>query len=171
VRRSALQRSDFARGLKVNSSVIQVAGTTVPTATGLIARQTGVDMKTLLAVPLFALAAIGPAAAQTLRPAVVSVTMENFKFEPNAIQLRAGVPTVLHLVNNSGGGHSFAAPEFFAAASVAPASRPLVHEGKVDLAKHSAVDVELTPAAGQYPLKCSHTLHAAFGMTGTIVVR
>jgi plastocyanin len=97
--------------------------------------------------------------------------MENFKFEPNAVQLRAGVPTLLHLVNNAGGGHNFTAPQFFAAAKVAPASQPLIHDGKVEVAKHSAVDIELTPAAGQYPLKCSHTLHAAFGMTGSIVVR
>ena len=128
-------------------------------------------MKALLAVPLLALAAIAPVAAQAPRPAVVSVTMENFKFEPNAVQLRAGVPTLLHLVNNAGGGHNFTAPQFFAAARVAPASQSLIHDGKVEVAKHSAVDIELTPAAGQYPLKCSHTLHAAFGMTGSIVVR
>ncbi len=128
-------------------------------------------MKTLFAAPLFALAAIVPASAQTPQRATVSVTMENFKFEPNPVQLRAGVPTLLHLVNTASGGHSFTAPEFFAAAKVAPASQTLIHDGKVEVAKHSAVDIELTPAAGQYPLKCSHTLHAAFGMTGTIVVR
>jgi plastocyanin len=74
-------------------------------------------------------------------------------------------------VNNAGGGHSFSAPQFFAAARVAPASQPLVRDGAVDVPKHSAVDVALTPAAGQYPLKCTHTLHAAFGMKGSIVVR
>lgn len=128
-------------------------------------------MKTLLAAPLIALAAIAPATAQEPHPATVTVTMENFKFTPPAVQLKAGVPAVLHLVNTAGGGHSFSAPEFFAAARVAPASQPLVHDGKVEVPKHSAVDVALTPVAGQYPLKCSHTLHAAFGMRGTIVVR
>ena len=43
--------------------------------------------------------------------------------------------------------------------------------GTVDVPKHSAVDVELTPAAGQYPLKCSHMLHSTFGMKGSILVR
>ena len=128
-------------------------------------------MKTLLAVPLFTLAAIAPVAAQAPRAAVVSVTLQNFKFQPNVIQLRAGVPTVLHLVNMGSGGHSFSAPQFFATSRVAPASQPLLHEGMIDVPKHSAVDVTVTPAAGQYSLKCTHTLHAMFGMTGTIVVR
>lgn len=127
-------------------------------------------MKTLLA---FAIAILPAAAAsgQAPQPAAVTVTMQNFRFEPNAIQLRAGVPTILHLVNNAGGGHSFSAPQFFAAAKVAPASKPLVRGGTVEVPKHSAVDVALTPAAGAYPLKCSHTLHSAFGMKGTITVR
>jgi uncharacterized cupredoxin-like copper-binding protein len=33
------------------------------------------------------------------------------------------------------------------------------------------VDVLVIPAAGQYPLKCSHPLHASFGMKGVITVR
>jgi plastocyanin len=127
-------------------------------------------MKILFAAPL-ALASIAPANAQAPQPATVTVTMSNFKFDPATIQLRAGTPTILHLVNDAGGGHSFSAPEFFAAAKIAPASLPLVKGGTVQVAKHSAVDVAVTPAAGQYPLKCTHTLHAAFGMKGTVIVR
>jgi plastocyanin len=97
--------------------------------------------------------------------------MQNFSFQPRVVQLRAGAPVVLHLTNTAGGGHSFSAPQFFAAAKIAPASQPLVHQGTVDVPKHSAVDIALTPAAGKYPLKCTHTLHAAFGMKGTIAVR
>jgi plastocyanin len=143
-------------------------------AKGLVAaNRKGLPMTSLrllaIASPLaFALAA--PAVSQP-QAATVAVTMSNFKFEPNALQLRAGVPTVLHLVNTAGGGHNFTAPQFFAAARVAPASQPLIHDGMVEVPKHSAVDVELVPAAGQYPLKCSHTLHSAFGMKGTITVR
>jgi plastocyanin len=128
-------------------------------------------MKTLLLLPLISLAAIAPAAAQPQQPVTVAVTMSNFKFDPQTVQLRAGVPTVLHLVNTAGGGHSFSAPQFFAAAKIAPASQALVRDGTVDIPKHSAVDIALTPAAGSYGLKCTHTLHAAFGMKGAIVVR
>ena len=49
-------------------------------------------------------------------------------------------------------------------------SAGLVHNGTIELKGHQSVDVSLTPAAGTYPLKCSHTLHAAFGMKGTIRV-
>jgi plastocyanin len=128
-------------------------------------------MKTLLALASIALIPAAPLSAQAPRPATVTVTMANFKFDPAVIQLRAGAPTLLHLVNTAGGGHSFSAPQFFAAASIAAASQPLVKGGTVDVPKHSAVDITLTPAAGSYPLKCTHTLHAAFGMKGTIVVR
>jgi len=127
-------------------------------------------MKSLLALPLVAIAAALPAQSPQ-HPAMVSVTMSNFKFEPNALELHAGVPTMLHLVNTAGGGHNFTAPQFFASARVAAASQPLIHGGTVEVPKHSAVDIELVPAAGQYPLKCSHTLHSSFGMKGTIVVR
>lgn len=128
-------------------------------------------MKTLFAIAILALAPVAGAPAQALQPAAVTVTMQNFSFDPTQVQLRAGAPTILHLVNTAGGGHNFSAPQFFAAAKIAPASRPLVKDGTVQVAKHSAIDVELVPAAGQYPLKCTHTLHALFGMKGTITVR
>ena len=127
-------------------------------------------MKTLLGFAI-GLAAVSPAVSQAPQPATVSVTLSNFKFNPAAIEMHAGVPTVLHLVNTASGGHNFTAPEFFAAAKIAPASQPLVHDGKVEVPKHSALDVTLTPAAGQYSLKCTHMLHSSFGMNGTIVVR
>jgi plastocyanin len=128
-------------------------------------------MKSLIALAMIGLAPLASASAQAPQPAIVTVTMTNFKFNPATIQLRAGTPTILHLVNDASGGHSFSAPEFFSAAEVAPASQPLVRDGTVQVAKHSAVDIALTPAAGEYALKCTHTLHAAFGMKGTIVVR
>jgi len=127
-------------------------------------------MKTLRGFAI-GLAAASPAVSQAPQPATVSVTLSNFKFNPAAIEMHAGVPTVLHLVNTASGGHNFTAPEFFAAAKIAPASQPLVHDGKVEVPKHSALDVTLTPAAGQYSLKCTHMLHSSFGMNGTIVVR
>ena len=114
---------------------------------------------------------VAAAAAASAQPAVVPVELSNFKFVPNAIQLRAGTPVTLHLQNAGGGGHSFSAPAFFAAARLDPRSAGLVHDGMVDVPGRGAVNIALVPAAGTYKLKCTHTLHAAFGMTGTIVVR
>jgi len=113
----------------------------------------------LLAVP--AVAAAQPAARN------VEVRLSNFSFTPNTIRLRAGEPVVLHLVNVAHGGHDFAAPEFFAAAS--GVSGP-VARGRVELHGNQSVDVHVTPARGHYHLRCTHTMHTAFGMHGEIDV-
>lgn len=112
-----------------------------------------------------------PVAAAAAPSTGTSVELSNFKFAPSDVVLRAGVPTVLRLTNNGGGGHSFAAPAFFAAARVDPSSALLVHDGKVEVPGHATVSISLTPAAGRYPLRCSHSLHSAFGMKGVITVR
>lgn len=117
------------------------------------------------------IAALSVAPAGAASPAVASVNLANFSFTPKTVTLQAGVPTVLRLRNLSGGGHSFSAPEFFAASRVQPELAALVQKGRVEVPANSSVDVDVIPAAGQYPLKCSHPLHAAFGMTGAIVVR
>ena len=108
--------------------------------------------------------------AATAQPASVAVQLTSFKFAPASIHLKAAQPVTLHLQNESGSGHNFSAPQFFAHASVDPRSAPLIHNGTVELKGHQNVDLSLTPAAGTYPLKCSHSLHAAFGMKGTITV-
>ena len=121
-------------------------------------------MRARLLLPLFLLALPAPAPAQG---GTVEVRLSNFAFTPRTIRLRAGQPVTLHLVNTSRGGHNFAAPEFFAAAS--GVSGP-VQRGKVELGRGQSVDVRLTPARGHYRLRCTHTMHTAFGMSGEIEV-
>ena len=121
-----------------------------------------------IAFAFLAAISLTPAAAA---PAVTSVNLANFSFTPMTIRLQAGVPTVLRLRNASSGGHSFTAPQFFAASRIQPQSAALVQKGKVEIPGGATVDIALIPAAGQYPLKCSHPFHAAFGMKGAIVVR
>lgn len=100
-------------------------------------------------------------------PQRIEVRLSSFDFTPSTIRLAAGRPIVLHLVNSSDGGHNFAAPEFFAAAQ--GVSGP-VDRGRVEVAGGQSVDVRLTPARGTYRLRCTHTFHTTFGMTGEIVV-
>ena len=100
-------------------------------------------------------------------PAQVEVRLSNFDFTPSTIRLAAGRPVILHLVNSGDGGHNFAAPEFFAAAR--EVSGP-VERGRVEVAGGQSADIRLTPARGTYRLRCTHTLHTAFGMSGEIVV-
>ena len=102
--------------------------------------------------------------------APVEVTLDNFDFTPATIHLRAGRPYRLELHNAAGGGHDFSAPEFFAAARVAPADAAKVAEGEVDMPAGKAVTVHLIPAAGRYKLVCTHLGHALLGMKGEIVV-
>jgi uncharacterized cupredoxin-like copper-binding protein len=121
-------------------------------------------MRALAFLALLALPAV-TAAQPSAR--TVEISLSNFDFTPSTIRLRAGEPIVLHLVNTAHGGHNFAAPEFFAAAS--GVSGP-VTSGKVELHGNQTVDIRLTPARGHYHLRCTHTMHTAFGMSGEIEV-
>jgi plastocyanin len=100
----------------------------------------------------------------------VDVTLANFSYSPARIHLRAGQPAILHLVNAASGGHDFTASQFFSAATVRPQDRGAIDAGRVELRGHQSRDIYLVPSAGTYPLKCSHTFHKAFGMSGEIVV-
>ena len=98
------------------------------------------------------------------------VELSNFDFVPRELHLHAGQPVALVLANGASGGHDFSAPEFFAAARIEPADAALVTDGEIDVPAKSMRTVHLVPAAGTYKLTCTHTMHAMFGMKGTIVV-
>jgi plastocyanin len=120
----------------------------------------------------FAALALLVSAAVAAQPATIEVRMSNFKFEPRSIQLRAGQDYAVTLINESSGGHSFAARDFFAAASVNPADRALIREGTIEVPGHQRRTIRFRAApAGTYKVKCTHTLHGTFGMKGEIVVR
>jgi uncharacterized cupredoxin-like copper-binding protein len=100
----------------------------------------------------------------------VTVTLSSFDFAPSAIHLHAGQPVVLHLVNGGSGGHNFSAPEFFAASLVRPQDQVLLRKGAIEVSGHAARDIAVIPRTGTYKLRCTHTMHSAFGMKGEIVV-
>ena len=111
--------------------------------------------------------AVSMAATQS-GPPVAEVHLSNFDFAPGTIRLRAGQPVVLRIVNASGGGHNFSAPDFFAAARVQSGA---VRNGTVEVRGGQSVDLTLVPRAGTYRLRCTHTFHTALGMRGSIVVQ
>jgi len=125
--------------------------------------------------PLFALplALLAGSSAIGQPAATLVVQLASFKFTPSTIILDHGRAYTLRLANVSGDGHDFTAPTFFAASRISPADRGTVAEGEVEVPPHQARDIHLTaPAApGRYKLKCSHSFHKMFGMSGTIVVR
>jgi uncharacterized cupredoxin-like copper-binding protein len=100
----------------------------------------------------------------------LEVTLANFDFTPPTIHLKGGRPYRLELHNVAGGRHDFTAPEFFAAARIAPADAPAVAGGQVELAGGESKIIHLIPAAGHYKLVCTHLGHALLGMKGEIVV-
>jgi uncharacterized cupredoxin-like copper-binding protein len=125
----------------------------------------------IAALTLILVGAAGPGALAQNAPQTVTVTLTSYDFAPGTIALKAGEPVTLHLVNSAGKDHNFSAPEFFAAASLAPADRAKVEDGAVEVEQGQSVDLTLTPAKpGSYKLECTHFLHATFGMTGRITV-
>ena len=126
----------------------------------------------LLEGPAYAQNAPAPAAPDWSKAATVSLAMANFDFTPRALQFRANLPYHLRLTNNASGGHSFDAPEFFAAVNVAPKDRGKIVKGEIEVGSGQTVDVTFVPTiSGTYEFHCSHFLHASFGMKGTIVVQ
>ena len=120
---------------------------------------------------LLPLLAAAPAAALAQpAPPTVEVRLTSFDFTPSTIRLRAGEPIRLRLVNPGGGGHNFAAPDFFRAAAIAPGQNIAIRNGAIELSSRQTVTLLLTPARGTYRLRCTHTLHSTFGMRGQIVV-
>jgi uncharacterized cupredoxin-like copper-binding protein len=118
----------------------------------------------LPALAALTLAATAPAAAQ---PAVQIIDVQSFSFAPRPIHLTAGRPATLVLVNHSGAGHDFTAPEFFASSTITAGAAP---GGKIALPGHATRTITIIPRAGAYKARCSHFLHSSFGMTDQIVV-
>jgi len=121
----------------------------------------------LLAVPL---APMASALAQTATP--ISITLTDYAFTPGALNLKAGISYQIHFVNNGSKGHSFSAPEFFAASQVAPEDMAKVKNGVVELDDGQSADVTITPGrAGVYAFTCTHFMHKMMGMHGEITVQ
>jgi len=113
-----------------------------------------------------ALAADAPAGRQDIQ-----VTLSNFSFAPNMLRLQRNMSYAIHLMNSASGGHSFSAPAFFAAVTVAPQDQAKIANGKVEIPAGQTVDITVTPmTAGTYPIVCTHFLHSTFGMRGNAVI-
>lgn len=99
------------------------------------------------------------------------VKLASFSFTPAKLNLKAGSPYILKVVNTASGGHDFSAPEFFAAAIIAPQDAARISGGKIKLRGGETALIHLVPAAGKFRLVCTHFGHAFMGMTGKIIVR
>jgi plastocyanin len=103
---------------------------------------------------------------------VIDIAMSDYAFTPNKLDLLAGSQYELHFTNAGSKGHDFASKELFAAVTVAPEDRAKVEDGGVDVDGGATVDVRITAnKPGTYNFRCTHFMHATFGMTGTAVIK
>jgi plastocyanin len=124
----------------------------------------------LLAPP--ALAQTGEQTMSTHHVQRIDIQMSNFAFTPNKIELLAGSEYELHFVNAASSGHDFASPDFFTAVTVAPADAAKVSDGEIEVEGGQTVDVRITAnKPGTYKFRCTHFLHASFGMMGEAVIQ
>jgi uncharacterized cupredoxin-like copper-binding protein len=110
------------------------------------------------------------------RPTTLQVTMSEYLFSPEHIELKACLPYRLILINQGHVKHDFSAPRFFASVLIKK------YDGSVgavttadlrtlDLPAHASLEWYILPTQpGRYQVECTHFTHAARGMTGTIDV-
>jgi uncharacterized cupredoxin-like copper-binding protein len=115
-----------------------------------------------------------PASIDWSKAEEIDVTLKSFEFMPANIDLRHGKPYRLHLENQADTGHNLDAPDFFHSAVLEPgpiADKIKAAGGMVEVPPGGSADIYLVPTkAGTFDIKCSHFLHASFGMVGKIVV-
>jgi uncharacterized cupredoxin-like copper-binding protein len=109
------------------------------------------------------------AAADRSVPEDVTLVLSEYRFSPNHLVFRHGVPYRLLLENRGRELHEFTAPAFFQAITLeAPESlAPGGSEVVLGPGELKAL-VFMAAAAGRYPLSCAD--HDWAGMTGDIVV-
>jgi uncharacterized cupredoxin-like copper-binding protein len=119
----------------------------------------------------------GQMTADRSRVETVSLTLSDFHFSPDDLELQRGTPYRLHLVNASTSAHTFASAPFFKAIAVRRSAQgtgagvPVSPEG-IEVGPGEQKDLDFVVATpGSYDFECSKFLHSTLGMTGNIVVR
>ncbi len=113
----------------------------------------------------------GGAQAETdwTKARALTVTMTEYRFAPQHIMLRRGVPYRLHLENAGKELHEFTAKAFIAAAKIRNPEVLVAASHDVVLQPGEAKDLYLVvDTPGHYPLSCAD--HDFLDMTGDITV-
>jgi uncharacterized cupredoxin-like copper-binding protein len=121
-----------------------------------------------MALPIDASTAADQASFADATP--LEITLSNYMFAPEPIQLQAGHAYRMTFVNSAHGGHNFTAPAFFEAARVAPEDAGKIAKGRIKLKGGESVTITIVPAAGTYDLACTVLGHSGRGMKGHIIV-
>jgi uncharacterized cupredoxin-like copper-binding protein len=122
---------------------------------------------------LFTLATIFGAAsmaAAASKPVRLDVVMVDYRFIPDQLVLRHGVPYQLHLENRGKETHEFTAPVFFASATIDNPRLLNADHSEILMQPGDKKDLFLTPnKPGTYDLHCAD--HDWYGMVGGITVK
>lgn len=116
-----------------------------------------------------------PASLDWSKSERIDLVLDSFEFTPGQLTFAAGRPYRLHLENRANSGHNFDAPEFFR--SLALKSDATTQEigaagGLLEILPNGEADIYFVPTkSGSFSFKCSHLLHASFGMVGSITVQ
>ena len=111
------------------------------------------------------------------RAETVTVALSEFRFTPQELVFRRGVPYRLRIENGGKFSHTFNAEGFFEAIAVQKLrsgenETALPYVKNVVVAPREVKDLYfLAVVPGSYDLRCSVILHDVFGMTGTIEIR
>jgi plastocyanin len=121
---------------------------------------------------LFALAPASAASAPVdfSRAEQVHISLSSFQIAPGTLHLKAGQPVILTITNDGAGGHDLTAAAFFAAAAIRRGDAQFIDQGVIRVRGVEKVVIAFVPAAGRYPMKCSHAFHKRLGMSGIIDV-
>ena len=125
----------------------------------------------LLSLSLLFLAAPAQAAPDWRASREYDVLLSSFDIEPQRIELKAGEPVRLRLINNSSISHSFSAGDFFSSGEVRPRDKELISGGKVTVGPGDTREVVIAPGAGRYSARCANLFHRIMGMNARIVVQ
>src|ERR1700686_4789551 len=74
----------------------------------------------------------------------IQITLSNFSFNPNMVRLQRNMVYAIHLVNSASRGHSFSAPDLFAALTVAPEDRAKIVNGRIEIPAGQSVDITVS---------------------------
>lgn len=111
---------------------------------------------------------LSAAAGASQEPAVRTIQLYSYGYQPDPIVLEAGRPVTLTFVNGAGKSHDFTAEKFFRASRIVAGAAP---DGEVELDGGESTSLTLVPAAGRYKVHCGKPFHKLMGMRADIIVR
>jgi uncharacterized cupredoxin-like copper-binding protein len=131
---------------------------------------------TLALVLTFTLAACGGAATGSTEPKTITLTLNEFQFQPADITVNVGQPIKLVLKNNGTVLHDFVSTDAMVEVMAEQgamhdmAGMPTAMHAAIEAGQQSTLEFKATQA-GTYTFYCTIAGHKEAGMTGKLIVK